>query len=116
MRKCKVCNKKIVGRTDKKFCSAICKANSHRKTGNDNSTIVDVNKILKRNYVILGSLFEGKNARQLTVDHLTISKLGFQKEYCTRIYLNSRGKWYRYVYDFRWMEFSNQKITIYKAI
>lgn len=73
-----------------------------------------INKILNRNYNILIQLFENKKATQLTIEHLSLAKLGFQFEYCTRVYINSQRKLYRYVYDFRWTEFSDQQIAIYK--
>lgn len=115
MRKCKECSKRIVGRADKIFCSAICKSKSHRTKHVSNPTLSAINRILESNYNIIMHLFSKTKALQLTVDHLTLSNQGFQFEYCTRIYLNSRGKWYRYVYDFRWMEFSDQRIKIYRV-
>lgn len=115
MKKCKTCGKKISGRADKIFCSAICKARSHRQKEDSNPFLSDVNKILSSNYDIIHNLFDHNSRKQISISHLALSKLGFQFDYCTRVYLNSKGKWYRYVYDFRWMEFSDQNITIYRA-
>lgn len=115
MKKCKACGKKILGRADKIFCSAICKSRSHRQKVSSNPYLSDVNKILRRNYDILSSLFDKKNRKQISINHLALTKLGFQFEYCTRVYLNSKGKWCYYVYDIRWMEFSDQNIIIYRC-
>ena len=83
MNKCLQCSKEIIGRTDKKFCSVTC--------------------ILM---TIIGS------AKQVQLDKLVLIRAKFRFEYHTGHYLNKEGKTYWLVYDFAWMDFSDQKILI----
>jgi hypothetical protein len=53
----------------------------------------------------------GKSKKEI-FDRLVLARTGFKFEYMTGIYLNKEGKMYHLVYDFAWMEFSNQKILI----
>jgi len=115
MRTCKYCNRTIKGRADKIYCSAICKSKAHRKKQNPSAPIHTINKILQNNYLILYSLFTNSKAAKMKIDHLSLANRGFQFDYCTRIYLNNKGKWYRYVYDYRWMEFSDQKVIVFRS-
>lgn len=76
---------------------------------------IQMNKILKHNYVIIHSLFGNSKNLKVVTNHLTLAQAGFQFDYCTKVYQNNQGKWYRYIYEYRWMQFSDQSITIYRA-
>ncbi|MEM7371786.1 MAG: hypothetical protein AAF587_24435 [Bacteroidota bacterium] len=43
-----------------------------------------------------------------------MDKKKFNFNYYTGSYVNSCGKQYYYVYDFAWMEFSDQEVLIFK--
>jgi len=75
-----------------------------------------IHKILRKNYIILEELFTHMpfDQHQITSTKIKLASKGFNFEYCTRVYQNNRGKWYRYVYEYSWMEFSNQKVIIYR--
>lgn len=82
MRTCPICQAKIVGRTDKKFCSDDCRANYHnRKNRNKNRPIKRIERILKRNRQIL---IEVEKQGVFYISLTLLEKMGFDFEYCTR--------------------------------
>jgi hypothetical protein len=48
----------------------------------------------------------------LTFDRLILQRAGFKFEYLTGIYFNKEGKIYRIIYDFAWMDFSDQSVLV----
>jgi len=112
MQKCKICNNPIVGRSDKIFCSVKCKnyyhTNLRRVTDN---AVKEINKILHRNRSILLEIL-GKQKTQKKVERIVLDKKKFNFKYHTHIIRNSKGKLYFYIYDFAWMEFSDNEILI----
>jgi len=110
--KCKMCKKIFVGRSDKIFCSVKCKSTYHQKLRQVTAIEVRViNKILARNRSILLELM-GKNAVQKKIKRLELDRKKFNYKYITHYYVNSKSKTYNYVYDFAWMEFSDNEILI----
>jgi hypothetical protein len=112
VKKCKICNNQIVGRSDKKFCSLKCKNYYHvnlRKV--TDSVVKDINKILHRNRSILLEL-TGKHKTQIKIDRIFLDQKKFNFKYHTHLIKNSKGKNFFYVYDFAWMEFSDNEILI----
>lgn len=110
--KCKICKKDLVGRTDKLFCSVKCKNQYHLKLSR--VTLIEakeIDRFLHRNRSILLELL-GKNKTQIKVDREVLEKKKFRFKYHTHIYTNSKGKIYNYLYDFAWMEFSDDEILI----
>jgi len=114
IKKCKICKKKYIGRTDKLFCSTGCKSFYHRKLRKvTRVAVIDIDEILHRNRAILLEVL-GKNGVQKKVKRLTLVKKKFQFKYLTHFHINSQGKMYHHVYDFAWMEFSDDEILIVK--
>ena len=115
-RKCEQCNSTFIGRSDKQFCSMKCKNKFNyelRKSIKDYAK--DIDKILHRNRVILQTIM-GEKRKKMMIDRLELEKTGFNFTYITRIYENSQGKRYHYVYDFAWMDFSKQEVMIVKKV
>ena len=109
---CKMCQNPVIGRSDKKFCSVHCKTEYHQKLRQVTAIEVrDINKILSRNRSILLELM-GKNDVQKKISRLELDRKKFNYKYHTHFYINSQGKTYFYVYDFSWMEFSDNEILI----
>jgi hypothetical protein len=50
----------------------------------------------------------------MMIDRTELDATGFWYNYLTGIYFNKDGKRRHNVYDFDWMEFSNQQILIIK--
>lgn len=111
-KKCKICSKRLVGRNDKIFCSVRCKNYYHvnlRKA--TDSEVKQLDAILHRNRSILLEIL-GKTKTQITVGRVLLEKKKFTFKYHTHLHVNNQGKTYYYVYDFAWMEFSNDDILI----
>jgi hypothetical protein len=51
-------------------------------------------------------------ATKVELDRLVLTRTGFRYEYHTGTYLNKEGKRYRLVYDYAWMDFSDQKVLV----
>ncbi|MFD1552443.1 hypothetical protein [Putridiphycobacter roseus] len=66
---------------------------------------------MHRNRAILREIM-GKNNLQKKISRLVLEKKDFKFKYLTHYHTNKHGKIYHYVYDFAWMEFSNDEILI----
>jgi hypothetical protein len=95
---CLNCNKPIVGRTDKKFCSDNCRATFHySKTSDFNRFKNEVHAIHKRNRNILAKL----NPNGLcTVSRAVLEKEKFNFNYFTNLYRTKKGDVYWFCYDY----------------
>ncbi len=115
MKSCILCQKKIRGRADKKYCSSHCKNHYHQKMRKANTIATSpIDKFLHRNRTILVELFHSRNQKKLMIPKTKLQKLGFRFSNITGIYTNSRGKTYMLVYDYAWMEFSTDDIMLIK--
>lgn len=113
-RTCPICKAPVAGRSDKTFCSIACKNDYHVRLRRATAKAVrETDKILHRNRSILLELM-GKNITQKKLPRVDLDKKKFNFNYYTGSYLNAKGKRYHYVYDFAWMEFSDQEILIVK--
>lgn len=112
MKTCKICSKKIKGRSDKLFCSVKCKNYYHtnlRKTNIKATYVID--EILHRNRAILLEIL-GKNRKTIQIDRMVLVKKNFHFKYHTHTHINKKNKTYNYIYDLAWMEFSKDDILI----
>lgn len=112
-RECLQCGKKLVGRSDKKFCDTPCRNAYYAATREQEEVayVKKINSILLKNRKILVSLMEGKG-KKAYFDRTLLASNGFNFQYCTGTYVNRQEKMYFYVYDFGWMEFSLQEIMV----
>ena len=111
-RVCKLCKSRIVGRTDKVFCTSKCKTSYHRQLRATNPPYTEkIDRILHRNRTILLDIL-GKNKTQIKVPVHELEKRNFNFHYITKYIVNKQGKTYNYVYDFSWMTFSNDTVLI----
>lgn len=116
MKKCKICQKKILGRSDKIFCSISCKSKYHFKLRIvTKSAVKSIDAILHRNRSILLEVM-GKNRLQIKINRLILEKKKFRFKYHTHFHINSKNKIYHHLYDFAWMEFSDDEILIVRKI
>lgn len=109
---CIYCGKKILGRSDKKFCDNQCRNAWHNSNPNRSEIIIsDINKILRKNRSILKFISpEGKT----TVKKLFLSNLNFNFKYFTNIYNTQNDNIYYLCYDYGYMFLENEKILIVK--
>lgn len=110
-RKCEYCEKPIQGRSDKRFCSTACKNTHHfvQRRGTRNE-VKEVDGYLHRNREILATLM-GESKKEM-FDRVVLTRAKFRWEFMTGLYKNKQGKWYHLVYDFAWMEFTDQQIMV----
>jgi hypothetical protein len=110
-KQCLHCAQEIRGRSDKKFCSLACKNGYTAATRRDTrDAVAEIDAFLHRNREILAMLMG--DASKIELDRLVLTRTGFKYEYHTGTYLNKEGKLYRLVYDYAWMDFSDQKILV----
>lgn len=94
---CPECGEKIVGRTDKKFCSDYCRNAYNNKMNKDSTNLVrNVNNLLRKNYRILQEL--NPTDKTKTTKSKLLAK-GFSFEYFTSIYTTKSGTVYYFIYD-----------------
>lgn len=108
---CQQCTASFKGRSDKKFCSIACKNAWHTQHRiATRNAVAEIDGYLHRNREILATLTG--NASTIELDRLVLTRTGFKYEFHTGTYLSKEGKMYRIVYDYAWMDFSDQKILI----
>ncbi len=94
---CPECGDKIVGRTDKKFCSDYCRNAYNNKMNKDSTNLVrNINNLLRKNYRILQEL--NPTDKTKTTKSKLLAK-GFNFEYFTSIYTTKTGTVYYFIYD-----------------
>ena len=94
---CLECGEKLVGRTDKKFCSDACRNSYNNTINKDRKNLIrNTNNWLRKNYRILEVL----NPEQKTkVSRAKLIEKGFDFNYFTSIYTTKAGTVYYFVYD-----------------
>ena len=109
-RKCLECCEQLRGRADQKFCSDQCRSAYNNKLYGDSHNLINsVNRILKKNYIILTSLIaEGK----MKTSKSNMQKKGYRFDYytCTTTTRSSRINYFCYDQGFR--EHENDKVTL----
>ena len=109
--KCLYCNVNLIGRSDKKYCSLVCKNQYHfnrRKETRDEVKVIDA--YLHRNREIL-KLLMGKYGKLMT-RKLVLDQASFRWEYYTGMYKNKEGKHFYLVYDFAYCQFTNGEVML----
>lgn len=109
---CKICSNKIIGRSDKVFCTTKCKNYYHinlRKV--TLSATQKIDEILHRNRSILLEVM-GKRKTKNKIHSKTLDAKNFKYKYHTHTHVNKEGKTMHWVYDFGWMQFSDDQILI----
>ena len=111
--KCRTCNKSIIGRTDKKFCSVYCKNQFHiNQRSVTKNVAVRIDSYLKRNYAILLEIL-GDKKKLATTKH-QLDKLKYRFKYHTHTELKSK-KDFKMVYDIG-LHLSKNSVLIEKFI
>lgn len=112
---CKVCQTELTGRSDQIFCSLVCKNYYHLELRKLSAKIAStIDRILHRNRSILLELM-GKKRRKLKLSRIELERKKFIFKYSTHSHINKEGKIYFYIYDFAWMEFSDNEILILRV-
>ena len=109
---CLFCNKTIVGRTDKKFCSDYCRNAYNNKVNKDSKNLIrNTNNRLRKNYKILGEL---NNSGKTKVTRSKLLNQNFDFNFFTSIYTTKTGNTYFYVYDQGYLPLENEYYLLIK--
>ncbi len=109
---CSQCSGVLVGRSDKRYCSDLCRhqANNSLKQQNQGERrILQVNAALRKNRSILRHLSpKGKT----TVPRQYLELAGFDFHYLTQLYRTKKGNTYYFCYDYGYLLLEEEKVLI----
>lgn len=99
---CPICGSAVRGRSDKKFCSAKCKSiNQYESRQKKEAFYLEVDRQLRTNRKVLKTY----NYRGFTtVAKQELLKDGFDPNYFTHYWKNSKGDVYLFVYDYGFLD------------
>jgi hypothetical protein len=102
-RKCLSCNRNLQGRSDKMFCDAHCKSSYHYKKSIEETPrfYIRVDNQLKQNRKIL-KIFN--KAGKAIVRSSKLKELGFDSNFFTHYWKNTKGDVYLFVYEFGFLK------------
>lgn len=114
-RTCLNCNEEITGRIDKKYCSEYCKSNYHyeQKKGQQDSLFKRIDLQLKLNRRLLKDF---NKAGKATIRAKKLLEAGFNPEYFTHYWKNSKGDVYLFVYEFGFLKRKENNKTKYVLV
>jgi len=114
-RKCLQCYEQLKGRADQKFCNDQCRsAFNNSQYVESNTVIKSINKILKKNYSILSTLY---SAGKTSTSRSDLQKKGFCFDYFTftNTTRNSNVNFFCYDHGFREQE-PNKLILVHRNL
>lgn len=102
-KKCPNCNRKVIGRSDKIFCSDYCRNAYHNieKKSDRSKEIRNVNNKLKRNRSILEKILKEEETKKCHKDVLV--KEGFRFNYHTQMISNKKKDTYFFCYEYGYL-------------
>lgn len=111
-KQCPECGEKIVGRTDKKFCSDYCRNAYNNRINKDSKNLIkNINNRLRKNWRILEEL----NPEEKTKTTRTkLTSKGFNFNYFTSTYTTRKGTVYYFVYNQGYLPLDNDFIMLVK--
>jgi hypothetical protein len=111
-RHCQCCAQVLHGRLDKKFCDDGCRNNfNNQQNSIQNKEIRIINRVLKRNRVILLALLQA-GKQQLIVRKESLLLEGFNFRYMTHQGVASDGQPYQICYDVGLISLKNREYQI----
>ncbi len=101
-KKCLACDKKLIGRADKKFCNDYCRNSYNNQLKSANSTLVrNINNALLKNRRILETVVGTEEMTKLPKGKLL--QEGFSFKYFTHTYTNKKGNVYFFCYEYGYL-------------
>jgi len=112
IRLCLECGEIILGRSDKKFCSDLCR-NSYNniKSSSANKKLTETNSILKKNRGILEEMF---TKRLRKIDKEKLLRKGFNFHYVTGFGYSEQGINCFYCYEYGYQVLNNNYYKLIK--
>jgi len=103
---CLECEGKLRGRADQKYCSDQCRTTYNNRINSDQNKLMrNINNLLRRNRRILVSLNPNGKAK---VTRIRLLEEGFKFNYFTNEWTTSKGKLYRYCYDYGYTQIDDE--------
>lgn len=113
-KKCLYCHKKLLGRSDKKFCNDYCRnAFNNQIKGSVNNTVRNINNKLKRNRNILEQMLHGEQNKKAHKEHF--NKEGFHFDYHTHTLKNQKGDTYFFCYEYGYLQTGEDWFLVVKS-
>jgi hypothetical protein len=110
-RTCVICDKKLIGRSDKRFCNIKCKNKYHSELRASKKTFSqDVFKLILNNHRILADLLGPKNQRY-QIKKIVLQRKGFDVDTITSAKIVDNEIIYQ-VLDFTWKNTKNNLIEV----
>ncbi|HZW63660.1 MAG TPA: hypothetical protein VFF15_08475 [Flavobacteriaceae bacterium] len=109
---CLECGEKIIGRSDKKFCSDYCRNAYHNTINKDEKNLIrNINNRLRKNWRILQTL----NPQQKTkTTRNKLIQMGFDFNYFTSTYTTKAGTVYYFVYNQGYLPLEDEYYALVK--
>lgn len=112
-RYCTYCQKKLSGRSDKKFCDDNCRNQfNNAKNQDDGKYIKFINQILKHNRKVLLQVLGDEEKIKVAKEKLRI--LHFEFKYFTHQYITQKGAVYHFCYEFGYLQLDEEKVLVVK--
>lgn len=111
-RKCLECETVLSGRVDKKFCSDYCRnAYNNRQRQDYTNEMRNINNILRKNRKILADLAPNDKSKSTREN---LYKLGFNFDYHTNTLTTKTGNFYKFCYDYGYLQIDEENFAIVK--
>ncbi len=111
-KECEECGEKLLGRSDKRFCSDACRnAHNNRLNSDVNNFMRNINNVLRKNRRILSELCKEEKNKAMRD---TLLQEGFDFNYFTHIYTTQKGTVYYYCYEYGYLPINEKYILIIK--
>ena len=112
-RQCPECGEPIKGRTDKKFCSDLCRNSFNNKANSDSNNFVrNINNLLRKNRRILEELLNGSDTIRISKQKL--ADKGFNFTYYTNPLTTYNNHHYFFCYEYGYRQLENEQLLIVK--
>ena len=109
---CAECGEIIKGRSDKKFCSDLCRnAHNNRLNSDTNNYVRNVNNILRKNRRILEENLKGETT---TLPKQKLLDKGFNFKFYTNHIITKTNNSYVYCYEFGYLLLDKEMVLIVK--
>jgi hypothetical protein len=110
-RNCVICEAKLIGRSDKVYCSLECKNRYHSSVRKQFKSISsETVRILARNHHILEGLMTDKK-NNFIIDRLALERLGFKLKYISGVTLINSVMSYS-VFDYSYTLLTDNRIIV----
>ena len=114
MKKCPVCENEIIGRSGKVFCSLKCKSiDQYEKRQVEDAFFIQVDRQLKVNRKLLKKY---NRSGFTTLRKEQLEKEGFDSNFFTHYWKNSKGEVYLFCYDFGFLEIEQKGVKKYLLV